>query len=104
MNKRNVGQVDDSQEWGGEPDSLEVGEAWRDMYTWEETPFRSSDDVVLLSYGFHYSSSGEGMELVTPRGDSWYVNLSQTVPSWYCNGNKIGSMSYDEVVNLFSVN
>lgn len=82
---------------------VEVGEAWRDLYQWEETPFRANDDTTLLSFGFHYSAGGLGMELVTPNGDAWYVNLELSVPCWYRNGKKLGGMSYDDVVNLFKV-
>jgi hypothetical protein len=81
---------------------MEVTEAWPDMFTWEETPFRPSDDVVLLSFEFHFGSNGIDMQRVDIDGTTWYVNMQNAVPQWYRNGKRIGSMTYDEVVNLFS--
>jgi hypothetical protein len=80
----------------------EVTERWIDLVKWEETPFRSGDDVCLLSFGFKYSSSGESMYKVDIDGTTWAVDISKTVPVWHRNGKRIGSMTYDEVVNIFS--
>lgn len=70
---------------------------WPDFVTWEDTPFRPSDDVTLLSYGFHFGSDGTTLT----REDGWRVDCSKPVPIWYRNGERIGSMSYDAVVNTF---
>ena len=76
-------------------------ERWADMVKWEETPFSSRDDVILLGFGFKYSSTGQGMQKVTEGGDTWYVSLGSANPVWYKNGKRLGTMTYDEVVNLF---
>ncbi len=79
-----------------------VGYNIADIYTWEDTPFRPSDDVVLLSFGFHYGSDGTTMYKVKLDGTTWSVTLDKgPVPQWYRNGKKIGGRSYDDVVNEF---
>ncbi len=77
-------------------------EQWPDMMVWEETPFRPSDDVVLLSFGFHFDSDGSGMYKVEEDGTTWHVDLSRAVPLWMRNGINIGTLSYDRVVNEFT--
>jgi hypothetical protein len=74
---------------------------WEESMVWEETPFRPSDDVVLLSFGFHFSSDGSSMYLVEEDGDTWSVKIDDAVPIWYHNGKRIGGRSYDDVVNQF---
>jgi hypothetical protein len=82
----------------------ETVNGWADMVVYEDTPFRKSDEVVLLSYGFKYSTTGEGMQKVQMDGTTWYVNITKTVPTWFKNGKKLGALSYDTVVNLFGRN
>ncbi len=77
--------------------TVDIVGLWPDFVTWEDTPFRPSDDVTLLSYGFHFGSDGTTLT----RSDGWRVDCSKPVPIWYRNGERIGSMSYDTVVNTF---
>ena len=81
-----------------EANAVEIAGLWPDFVTWEETPFRPSDDIVLLSFGFHFSSDGTTLY----RDDGWLVDCSKPIPVWFHNGKKMGGMSYDDVVNLFS--
>ncbi len=71
--------------------------------TWEDTPFRSNDDVVLLGFGFHYGSDSGAMYKVKEDGTTWTVKIDRTVPCWYRNGKRVGSRSYDDVVNEFKL-
>jgi hypothetical protein len=72
-----------------------------DMHDYEEVPFRSNDDVTLLSYGFKYQNSlmmyGRDKDNVP-----WTVRLDSSVPQWYRDGKKVGGLSYDRVVQMFS--
>lgn len=70
-----------------------------DCYKWEETPFRPSDDVVLLSYGFKYGSDQSYMFRVSGDGSVITVRIEMATPLWYYNGACIGTRTYDEVVN-----
>lgn len=79
-----------------EQDTLEVAGLWPDFVKWEETPFRPSDDVVLLSFGFHFGSDN-----TTLYKDDWRVDCSRAMPVWYFQGVRLGPKSYDDVVNLF---
>ena len=72
-----------------------------DMMEYEDTPFRSNDDVVLLSYGFKYHNSVM-MYGKDRTGKNWTVRLDSSVPQWYCEGRKVGGLDYDKVVALFS--
>ena len=78
--------------------AVEIAGLWPDFVQWEETPFRPSDDIVLLSYGFHFSSDGTTLY----RNDGWQVDCSKPVPVWFKDGKKVGSFSYDTVVNMFN--
>lgn len=73
-----------------------------DLAVWEDTPFRPSDDVVLLSFGFKYAGSQEYMTKVMEDGTVWRVDLTTAAPVWYENGTRIKrGFSYDAVVNKF---
>jgi hypothetical protein len=82
-------------------EALEACELWRDTVAWEDTPFRPSDDVVLLGFGFHYSSDASSMYKVEEDGSTWSVTIDDAVPIWYHNGVRIGGRSYDDVVSQF---
>jgi hypothetical protein len=75
--------------------------SWADLVRWESTPFRPSDDITLLSYGFHFASNGTDMYRDGADGN-WYVDLSRAIPIWYLNGSRVGPKTYDEVANYFS--
>lgn len=67
----------------------------------EESMFRRPHDVVLLTLGFRYGFSGDTMHKVQG-GNTWVVDLTTALPVWYCDGVRIGGMTYDDVVNQFS--
>jgi hypothetical protein len=80
-------------------DSFSIGTAdptWPDV-RWEETPFRASDDITLLSYGFHFASDG----VTLYREDGWLVDCSKPIPVWFHNNERIGGRNYDDVANQF---
>lgn len=84
----------------------EIGIAVSDLMNakeWEDTPFRSSDDVVLLSYGFKYQNI-HCMYGKDPQGNDWVVRLEHSVPQWTRNGRKIGGLPYNTVVNMLGGN
>lgn len=82
--------------------ALLEAESWPDLVVWTDTPFRPSDDVVLLGFGFKFSSDLTAMFKVDEDGTTWFVKMDDAVPIWYKNGVRIGGRSYDDVVNQFS--
>lgn len=69
-----------------------------------ESPLvRSSDDVVLLSKGFKYSSLGSDVMYCTDKkGNEWEVVLSsEPAPVFYRNRSRVGTMTYDDMVSTF---